>query len=52
MLKINQSVFIRDFLQSENMTKYNRVTILIKVGFFIKMQETDDYKEVMIKTYQ
>ena len=52
MLKIDQSVFIHDLLESENMTEYNAVAILMKAGCFIEMQEADDYEEVEIKTYQ
>lgn len=52
MLKIDQSAFIRDLLESENMTECNAVAIPMKAGCFIEMQEADDYEEVEIKTYQ
>lgn len=38
-LKIDQSAFIRDLLESENTTDCNAVAIPMKAGFFIEMQE-------------
>ncbi len=51
-MKIDQSAFIRDLLESENMTDCNSVSIPIKAGCFIEMSEHNDYKEVEIKPYQ
>ena len=51
-LKIDQSAFIRNLLESENMTDCNSVNIPMKVGCFIDMQELGDYKEAEIKPYQ
>ena len=51
-LKINQSSFIRDFIESENVTDCNSVSIPMKAGCFIEMSEPGDYEEVDIKPYQ
>lgn len=51
ILKIKQSTFIYNILESKNKTDYNLITILIKVVCFIKAQKTNDYKEVEIKVY-
>lgn len=51
-LKIDQSTFIRDLLEEENLTDCNAVNIPMKVGSFIEMLEEDDYEETDIKTYQ
>lgn len=45
MLKIDQSAFMRDFFKSENMIGCNAVAISMKEGYFIKMQEINDYKK-------
>lgn len=50
-LKIDQSAFIQDLLESENITDYNSVNIPMKAGCFIKMSEHNDYEEVEIKLY-
>lgn len=51
-LKIDQSLFIRDYIKSENMTDCNLVSIPMKAGYFIEMSEPGDYKEADIKPYQ
>ncbi len=51
-LKINQSSFIRDLIESENMTDCNSVSIPIKAGCFIEMSKPGDYGEGDIKPYQ
>lgn len=52
LMKIDQSAFVRDFIQEEGISDCNLVNILMKVGNFIDMQEVDDYKNVDLKTYQ
>ena len=49
MLKIDQSAFIRNFFDSENMTYSN---IPMTTGCFINMQKPEDYKKAKIKSYQ
>lgn len=51
-LKIDQSAFIRDLFESENMSDCNFVSIPMKTGCFIKMSEHDDDEEAEIKPYQ
>ncbi len=51
-LKINQSFFIRDLIESENMMDCNSVSVLIEADCFIEMSEPGDYKEVDIKHHQ
>lgn len=51
-LKIDQSAFIRDLLEEENLTDCNAINIPMKAGSFIEMHEEDDYKEADIKIYQ
>lgn len=51
-LKINQSTFIRNFIEDEAIQEGNRVSTTIKVENFIKMLGKDDYKKVDLKTYQ
>lgn len=51
-LKIDQSAFIRDLLEEENLTDCNAVNIPMKAGSFIEMLEDDDYEETDIKAYQ
>lgn len=52
ILKINQSAFIQDVLEEENLTDCNFVNIPIKAGYFIKILEESDYKETNIKADQ
>lgn len=49
-LKIDQSAFIRDLLEEENLTDCNSVNIPMKAGSFIEMLEDDDYEEADLKT--
>ena len=51
-LKINQSSFIQDLIESEIMTDCYSVSIPMKAGCFIEMSKPGDYKEVDIKPYQ
>ncbi len=51
-LKINQSSFIQDFIENENVKGCNSVSIPMKAGCFIEMSEPGDYEEVNIKPYQ
>ena len=51
-LKINQSVFIYEFFESENMIDCNFVNISIKTKYIIDIQEPRNYKKVEIKPYQ
>lgn len=52
ILKINQSAFIRNLLEEENLTDCNAVIIPMKAGSFIEMLKDDDYEEADLKTYQ
>lgn len=52
MMKIDQSTFIRDLVEDEDMQNCNPVSTPMKVGTFIKMQGEDNYKEVDLKVYQ
>lgn len=52
ILKIVQSVFIHNLFKNKNIIDYNIIVILIKMGCFIKMQKTNNYKEVEIKIYK
>lgn len=52
MLKIDQSVFIHNFVKEERLRDYYIVSTLMKAENFIKMQSEDDYKEVDLKIYQ
>lgn len=45
-LKIDQGAFIRDLLEEENMTDCNSVSIPMKAGSTIEMNEADDYDEI------
>ena len=51
-LRIDQSAFICDFLESENMTNYNSINIPMKARCFIDIQKPGDYEEAKIKPYQ
>lgn len=49
-LKIDQSAFIRNLVEEEDMRDCNAVTTPMKTGNFIEMQD-DDYEEVDLKVY-
>lgn len=51
-LKINQSAFIRDLLEEENLMDCNSVNIPMNARGFIEMLEANDYEEADIKTFQ
>lgn len=51
-LKFDQSAFIRDLLEEENLTDCNSVNISMKAGSIIEMNEVDDYDETDLKAYQ
>ncbi len=51
-LKINQSSFTQDLIESENITDCNSVSIPMKACCFIEMSEPGDYEKVDIKPYQ
>lgn len=52
MLKINQSTFIRDLLEEENLIKYNLVNIQMKANSIIDISKVKNYKEATLKAYQ
>lgn len=51
-LKIDQTSFIQNFIESKNETNYNSVNIPIKPGCFIEISKLHNYKKVDIKLYQ
>lgn len=52
ILIINQTAFVKDFIEEEKMRDCNSVNILIITGNFIDMHKADDYEEVDLKVYQ
>ena len=51
-MKINQSAFIRDLIEKEDMRDCNPVYTPMKTGNFIEIQGEIDYEEVDLKVYQ
>lgn len=52
ILKIDQSMFIQNWFEEENLTDCNVVNIHIKACSFIEIHKKDDYKKTNIKIYQ
>lgn len=44
-IKIDQSVFIKDFVIKKGFTKYNANIILIKTGFAIDIGKAKNYED-------
>lgn len=51
-IKIDQLIFIHNLVEEEIMQDYNLISISMKVGNFIKMQDKNEYKEIYLKVYQ
>ena len=51
-LKIDQSAFVRDLLEEEDLVDCNSVSIPMKAGSVIEMNDADDYEETDLKAYQ
>lgn len=41
-IRVSQLAYIKDLLKEKNLTNYNALTIPMKAGLFIKMNELDD----------
>ena len=51
-LKIDQSAFVRDLLEEEDIVDCSSVSIPMKAGSVIEMNDVDDYEETDLKAYQ
>lgn len=51
-IRVNQSAYIRDLLEEENLTNCNAPTIPMKADSGIEMNEPDDYDEADLGEYQ
>lgn len=52
ILRICQSIYIRDVLKEEKLTECNAPTIPIKAGSAIEMNKSDNYDEANLAAYQ
>lgn len=50
-LKIEQSTYVRDLLEEEDMTDCKSVNTPMKAGPTIHMWEPDDYEEADLRSY-
>lgn len=51
IIKIDQLAFIRNFIKDEGICDQNSISIPIKDGNFIKIQEEDNNKKIDLKVY-
>lgn len=51
IIKIDQSVFIRNLVIKKRLIKYNFNIILIKAELFIKILESDNYNKIDLHIY-
>ena len=51
-MKVDQSAFIYNLLEEENLNDYNSMSTPMKASKFIKIQGENNYKKAEIKEYQ
>ena len=51
-IRVNQSTYIRDLYKEESLTNCNAYTILMKVGYTIEINKSNDYDKAGLVNYQ